>query len=421
MSAPGNVADSPPGVFEALGQRLLAQADTLRTFSDETDCYTRTYLSAAHRQAAAQLKTWMMEAGMSVREDAVGNVIGRLENGNDAAPTLVTGSHFDTVRNAGRYDGVLGVILPIAVARKLRDEHRTLPFALEVVGFADEEGVRFATSFLGSSAYVGNFDPSLLERRDEHGVTLREAALHAGLNIENVETDQRDFANVAGYVEVHIEQGPVLLNDGYPLGVVTAIAGSSRYLVTVMGEAGHAGTVPMPARRDALAAAAEMALAVEAVAASQPGILVATVGKFQVDHPAANVIPGRVEFSIDLRSGDDSARRAAETELISRLKSIAARRQVEASLAPYHDSRAVPCDPGLMARLDTAVAACGLPVRRLPSGAGHDAMTVAEVAKVAMLFVRCGAGGISHNPKESLTAQDAGFAAQAFEQFLLAL
>jgi allantoate deiminase/N-carbamoyl-L-amino-acid hydrolase len=420
MTAPATTPAAPPAAYLHLGQKLLSQADTLRAYSDEADCYTRTYLSAAHRQTAAQLKTWMMEAGMSVREDAVGNVIGRLENGNDNAPTLVTGSHFDTVRNAGRYDGVLGVILPIAVARKMHDEHRTLPFVLEVVGFADEEGVRYATSFLGSSAYIGDFNLSLLDRRDEQGIALRDAARDAGLDIDALETDQRNFANVSGYVEVHIEQGPVLLNEGYPLGVVTAIAGASRYLVTVTGEAGHAGTVPMPGRRDALAAAAEMALAVEAVAAAKPQVLVATVGKFHLDHPAANVIPGKVEFSIDLRSGDDAARRAAETELIGRLKAISARRNVDASLEPYHDSRAVPCDPALMDKMESAIAACGLPVRRLPSGAGHDAMTVAEVTKVAMLFVRCGAGGISHNPKETLTAEDAGFAVQAFEQFLLA-
>lgn len=420
MSTGGNIPAAPPAPWLALGRTLLAQADTLRTYSDEPDCYTRTYLSAAHRQAAAQIKTWMMEAGMRVREDAVGNVIGRLENGDDHAPTIVTGSHFDTVRNGGRYDGVLGVILPVAVAKKFHDEHRTLPFALEVVAFADEEGVRFATSFLGSSAYIGAFDTALLERRDEQGVSLRDAALAAGLDIDKVNTDHRNFNHISGYVEVHIEQGPVLLNEGYPLGVVTAIAGASRYIVTITGEAGHAGTVPMPVRRDALAAAAEMALAIEAVAAAKPAELVATVGKFHVDHPAANVIPGRVEFSIDLRSGNDAARRDAEAGIIARLKAIATRRNVDATLAPYHDSRAVPCDPALMDRLDAAITACGLPVRRLPSGAGHDAMTVADVASVAMLFVRCGAGGISHNPKESLTAEDAGFAAQAFEQFLLA-
>jgi allantoate deiminase len=411
----------PPSAWLAIGKALLAQADMLREFSDEPDCYTRTYLSAAHRQAAAQLKTWMMEAGMTVREDAVGNVIGRLENGDDQAPTLITGSHFDTVRNAGRYDGVLGVILPIAVAKKLHDERRLLPFALEVVGFADEEGVRYATSFLGSSAYVGDFNQTLLERRDEQGISLREAIAAAGFAADKVGRDHRAFTNIAGYVEVHIEQGPVLLNEGYPLGVVTAIAGASRYNVTVTGEAGHAGTVPMPVRRDALAAAAEMALAVEACASAQPDLLVATVGKFHADHPAANVIPGKVEFSIDMRSGDDQARKSAEERLTSQLKKISARRNVTTAMNPYHDTRAVPCAPELAGKLAKAIEACGLPVRYLPSGAGHDAMTLAAVAPVAMLFVRCGAGGISHNPKETLAAEDAGFAAQAFEQFLLGL
>ena len=405
--------------FLAIGQRLLAMADELRACSEETDSYTRTYLSAAHREAAKRLKAWMTEAGMTVREDAVGNVIGRLESNTANARTLVTGSHFDTVRNGGRYDGVLGVILPIEVVKHLRATGQTLPFALEVVGFADEEGVRFATSFLGSSAYIGKLDPQLFERRDDDGVSFADALEAAGFSVSRAGKDARSFDDVIGYVEVHIEQGPVLLNEGLPLGVVTSIAGASRYRVTVLGEAGHAGTVPMPMRRDALAAAAEMALAVEACARKQPDQLVATVGKFHLDHAAANVIPGQVEFAIDIRSGDDGVRRRAEDELRDALAAIAVRRNVTLDLVRYHETRATPCAPALQERWSRAIAATGSPLRALPSGAGHDAMMVAEVTPVAMLFVRCGAGGISHNPKESLTAEDAGLAAQAFEQFLL--
>ena len=416
MSAP-----AARGEFDAIGQRLLAMADELRVFSEERDAYTRTYLSSAHRQASARLRIWMSEAGMSVREDAVGNVIGRLECNKPGAKTLVTGSHFDTVRNGGRYDGVLGVILPLEVARHLRATGHELPFSLEVVAFADEEGVRFATSFLGSSAYIGRFDSALLARRDDSGVSLADALIAAGFDPARAGHDTRTFHDVLGFVEVHIEQGPVLLNEGLPLGVVTAIAGASRYRVIVAGEAGHAGTVPMPLRRDALNAAAEMALAVEACAAAQPDRLVATVGKFQVDHAAANVIPGQVEFSIDIRSGDDNCRRQAEQALAAQLNAIAARRNVTIDMTRYHETRATPCAPALQQKWAAAIAAMGLPVRHLPSGAGHDAMMMAGVAEVAMLFVRCGAGGISHNPKETLSAEDAGLAAEAFERFLLAM
>lgn len=405
--------------YPAIGRRLLAMADELRTCSEEAGSYTRTYLSPAHREAAGKLKAWMQEAGMTVREDSVGNVIGRVESKTPGARTLVTGSHFDTVRNAGKYDGVLGVILPIEVAKHLRASGKDLPFTLEVVGFADEEGVRFATSFLGSSAYIGKLDPQLFGHADEDGVSFADALEAAGFDVFRAGKDARGFDDVMGFVEVHIEQGPVLLNEGLPLGVVTAIAGASRYRVSVRGEAGHAGTVPMPMRRDALNAAAEMALAVEAVAARQPDKLVATVGKFQVDHAAANVIPGHVEFSIDIRSGDDAVRRLAEEALRDAMGKIAARRNVTLDLARYHETRATPCAPALQERWSRAIAATGTAVRALPSGAGHDAMMVAEVTPVAMLFVRCGAGGISHNPKESLTAEDAGLAAQAFAEFLV--
>jgi allantoate deiminase len=405
--------------FLVIGQRLLEMADELRTCSEEADSYTRTYLSPAHREAAGKLKAWMVEAGMTVREDSVGNVIGRLESKTPGAKTLLTGSHFDTVRNAGRYDGVLGVILPIEVVKHLRAAGQELPFALEVVGFADEEGVRFATSFLGSSAYIGKLDSQLFERLDDDGVSFADALEAAGFTVSRAGKDACSFDDVIGFVEVHIEQGPVLLNAGLPLGVVTAIAGASRYRVTVLGEAGHAGTVPMPMRRDALTAAAEMALAVEACATKLPEKLVATVGKFHIEHAAANVIPGNVEFAIDIRSGDDAVRRHAEDALRSALEKIASRRNVELELVRYHETRATPCAVELQARWTKAIAATGLPVRSLPSGAGHDAMMLAEVSPVAMLFVRCGAGGISHNPKESLTAEDAGLAAQVFEQFLL--
>jgi hydantoinase/carbamoylase family amidase len=403
------------------GRSLLEQADVLRTMSDSGDHYTRTYLTPAHRAAAAQIREWMSRAGMSVREDAVGNVIGRYEGQAPGAKAIVTGSHFDTVRNGGRYDGILGVILPIACVAELHARGERLDHAIEVIGFADEEGVRFSTSFLGSSAIVGRFDMSVLDREDADGVTLRDALRSAGLDPDSIPRAAFAPEKIAAFVEVHIEQGPVLLNENLPLGVVTAIAGANRYLVSVAGVAGHAGTVPMGARQDALAAAAEMVLAVEARAGrpeDRAAGLVATVGKFAVPNGAANVIPARVEFTIDVRAARDDARDAAVADILAAFHTIADRRGVDLTAERYSFAQATACHPILQAQFAAAIERAGLPVRALPSGAGHDAMTLATIAPVGMLFVRCGAGGVSHNPAEIITAEDAGLAAQTFLDFL---
>ncbi len=399
------------------GRDILARADALARHSDSPDHYTRTWLSPAHRAAAAQLAAWMREAGMSVRTDGAGSVIGRYEGATPGAKAIVTGSHFDSVRNGGRYDGVLGILVPLACVAGLSRRGERLAHAVEVVAFADEEGARFQTSFLASRAFLGRFDPALRERRDAGGVGFDEAMREAGLDPEAIAANPRDPATIAAYVEVHIEQGPVLLDEGLALGVVTAIAGGTRHRVRVAGAAGHAGTVPMAMRRDALAAAAEMVSAVETRAKAAAN-LVGTVGLLEVKDGTGNVIPGEASFTVDLRSGEDAVREAAERDVFAAFDAIARRRGVAVESRRTHAVRATACSPRLQEALAAAVASLGLPVRRLPSGAGHDAMVLAEAVEAAMLFVRCGAGGVSHHPAETVSAGDAGLAAAALGAFL---
>lgn len=404
---------------ESGGAGLLARAAELGRLSDAAEHYTRLFLTPAHRAAAGRIAGWMAEAGMAVRTDAIGNVIGRYEGrergGRD---TLVMGSHFDSVRNGGKYDGVLGILVPIACAAELHRRGERARCALEVVAFSDEEGARFQTSFLSSRALVGRFDPAVLGRRDADGISFTEALRAAGLDADRVGEARADTGRWAGYVEVHIEQGPVLLHAGAALGVVTTIAGGSRHRITVSGAAGHAGTVPMPMRHDALAAAAEMVLAVERRCGAG-GSLVGTVGLLQVREGSGNVIPGEVELTCDIRAGDDAVREAAERDVFGELERIAQRRGVRVARSRTHGVQAVPCAPWLQDRLAASVErVTGAPAPRLPSGAGHDAMIVAQVADVGMLFVRCGAGGVSHNPAETVTAADAGLAAAALLDFI---
>lgn len=401
----------------AAGRAILERADELARFSDSPDHYTRTWLTPAHRAAAGRIAGWMREAGLDVRTDGAGSVIGRYEGAVPGAAAVVTGSHFDSVRNGGRYDGVLGILVPIACVAELSRRGERLAHAIEVVAFADEEGARFQTSFLASRAWLGKFDAALLERRDAAGIRFDEAMREAGLDPAAIAAHPRDPATIAAYVEVHIEQGPVLLDAGLALGVVTAIAGGTRHKVRVRGEAGHAGTVPMAMRRDALAAAAEMVSAVESRAKSVPG-LVGTVGLLEVKDGTGNVIPGEVSFTVDLRSIDEAVKDAAVKGVLADFEAIAARRGVRVEAVPTHGVRATPCSPRLQDLLAESVAAAGVPVKRLASGAGHDAMIVAEVAEVAMLFVRCGAGGVSHNPAETVSAEDAGLAVAALSGFL---
>jgi hydantoinase/carbamoylase family amidase len=407
--------DAPAFDTAAQGRELVQRAAELARHSDSPDHYTRTYLTASHQAAARRLAEWMRAAGMAVRVDAVGNVIGRYEG--TGGGTLLMGSHFDSVRNGGRYDGVLGILVPIACVAELARRGERLPVAIEVAAFSDEEGARFQTSFLSSRAMVAGMDAALLERRDAEGVTLADALRAAGFDPERIAGARIDAAGLAAYVEVHIEQGPVLLGEGLALGVVTSIAGGSRHLVRVMGEAGHAGTVPMAMRHDALAAASEMVLALEKRCGAG-GSLVGTVGILKVRDGTGNVIAGEVEFTADIRAADDATRRAAQTDVFAAFEAIAARRGVRLELVKTHEVFAAPCAPWLQERLAQSVERAGVRPRRLASGAGHDAMIFAQACDAGMLFVRCGAGGVSHNPNETVTPEDAGLAAAALLDFL---
>ncbi len=406
------------------GMRILERCNELGAISEDPLVLTRRYLTPQHRQAAERIAGWMHAAGMAVAIDVLGNVVGRYAADRDGAPVVMTGSHLDSVVNAGCYDGLFGILCAIEAVAALASRNVRLPIAIEVVAFGDEEGVRFGFSMVGSRAFAGNFDVTLLDRRDGDGIALRDAILAFGGEPSGIAALSRARqsshpARIAAFVEVHIEQGPVLLDEDLALGVVTAIAGSTRIAAHVEGLAGHAGTVPMGARRDALAAAAEMALAVEAHAASRADTLVATVGRFDVAGGGAiNVIPGGVDFTIDIRAGDDDARLAAVAAIERGCVAIAVRRNVALSWRVLLELRATACDAGLQQRVADSIAAQGIAPRHLRSGAGHDAMEMARIAPMAMLFVRCGNGGISHHPDESMTAADADVATRALLHFL---
>ena len=405
-------------IEEPWGEIIIAMIDELAGFSESDDALTCSYLSPAHRATAARIRDHMLSAGLSVRTDAVGNVVGVLEGSAPGTARVLTGSHYDTVINAGKYDGRLGVVLPIVVAGALRRAGVKLPFPLEIIAFAEEEGVRFKSTFLGSRAVVGQFDLRLLDLRDAQGISLRQALAGAGMDVEAIGAAAHHPRQVACFVEVHIEQGPVLLDAGLPVGVVTSIAGSRRSIVTVTGQSGHAGTVPMALRRDAAAAAAEMVLAVERRCSAEPG-LVGTVGRLEVPGGAINVIPGRCEFSLDVRSAQDETRDAAQRDTEAEFERIAERRGVSVELSEVLKAASVPCSPSLQEAWAASVQrVTGSSARRLPSGAGHDAMMMASLTDIGMLFVRCGNGGISHHPLETLSSDDAGIAARVFEDFL---
>ncbi|MDT9001396.1 2-oxo-4-hydroxy-4-carboxy-5-ureidoimidazoline decarboxylase [Paucibacter sp. APW11] len=413
------------GVTPHLGNQVWDWAEQLAVHSEpgyqEQGQLTVTYLSAAHQAVAAQLRDWMrQDCGFDeVQIDAVGNVVG-LYHGNDAAaPRLLTGSHYDTVRNAGKYDGRLGILVPMACVRELHRAGRRLPFAIEVIGFAEEEGQRYAATFLGSGALVGQFDPAWLAQRDEQGIAMREAMLAAGLpgDMAAIAALRRDPARYLGFVEVHIEQGPVLNALDLPLGVVSSINGSKRYTGEVIGQASHAGTTPMGRRRDAAVAVAELMLYVEQRAAAVPDG-VGTIGLLEVPGGSINVVPGRCRFSLDLRATTDAARDALTDDVLAKLDDICARRGLHVQLTPTLAAPAAPSDPRWQARWEAAVLSLGLPLHRLPSGAGHDAMKLHEALPQAMLFLRGGNGGISHNPLESISNDDSELCVQAFQALL---
>jgi allantoate deiminase len=398
------------------GARILERCDALARCSEEPAALTRVFLSPEQRAASALVLGWMREAGMDARQDEIGNAVGRYEGTAAGAPCLMLGSHLDTVRNAGKYDGMLGVVAAIDCVRALRERGVRLPHAIEVVGFADEEGVRFGTSLLGSRAVAGTFDAKVLESRDAHGLTLREAMLAFGLDPAHIGRAARRREDVLAYAELHIEQGPVLEAEGLPVGVVTAIGGATRYSVDVEGMAGHAGTVPMALRQDALAAAAECVLAVEARCASEPD-LVGTVGRIEAAPGATNVIPGNVRFTVDVRAPRDAQRRAAAADIEATIAAICARRRVGVRISRLHEEPTTACAVWLQEQLGNAIAAEGLPVRRLHSGAGHDGIALVALADVGMLFLRC-QSGVSHNPLEAIAVEDAELSARVLLRFV---
>jgi allantoate deiminase len=391
---------------------VLERCDVLARRSEEPGRLTRRFATPALDEARALVEEWMRDAGLATRRDPLGNLFGRRPGGGER--TLMLGSHIDTVRDAGRYDGPLGVLAALACVERLRGHE--LPFALEVVAFADEEGVRYGTGFLGSSVPAGHFEEAWLERVDADGVALAEAVRGWGGDPGAIPAGRRDPEELLGYMEVHIEQGPVLDYRGLPVGVVTGFASQTRARVTFTGTAGHAGTTPMEARRDALCAAAEWIGAVEAEARGRDG-LVATVGEIAAEPGASNVIPGRVTASLDVRHADDAPRAEAASELHERAHRIGAARGVEVAWEEIHAMAPVRCTPELTEELATAAADAGHPAPSLPSGAGHDAVMMANVAPVAMLFVRC-AGGVSHHPDESVREEDVAVALDVTTRFV---
>ncbi|MBV8503364.1 MAG: 2-oxo-4-hydroxy-4-carboxy-5-ureidoimidazoline decarboxylase [Paucibacter sp.] len=409
------------GVSPALGNQLLDWADELAVHSDpgfkEHGQLATLYLTEAHCACAAQIQAWMRDCGFDeVRIDAVGNVVGLYRGSHADAKTLLTGSHYDTVRNAGKYDGRLGIFIPMLAVRELARAGRRLAHGIELVAFAEEECQRYKGDFLGSSALVGQFEPGWLDQLDSAGVSMRAAMRAAGLPAEMVaiERETRDPARYLGFVEIHIEQGPVLNSADLPLGLVTSINGSVRYTGEVRGLASHAGTTPMGARRDAAAAVAELILFVEQRAAAVPDV-VGTVGMLEVPAGSINVIPGRCRFSLDLRATTGAARDALEQDVLAELASICQRRGVSHTLQPMLKAGAAPSDPIWQQRWEAAVQALGLPLLRMPSGAGHDAMKLHERMPQAMLFVRGQNLGISHNPLEAVNNDDAELALRAFQ------
>jgi beta-ureidopropionase / N-carbamoyl-L-amino-acid hydrolase len=404
----------------AFGGRIVALCDELAQFSEEPGRLTCTYFSPAHRAAASQLQSWMQAAGLETRIDIVGNVIGRYRSASPNAKRLIVGSHYDTVRDAGRYDGRLGIMTALVVIEELTRRHHRLPFHLEVIAFAEEEGVRFGSAYLGSRVVAGKFEPHVLERRDANGASVADVIRVAGGNPDDIPALARRPDDLLGYLEVHIEQGPVLLDVDLPLGIVSAIAGGVRYAAAITGVAGHAGTVPMGLRHDAAAAAAELTLFLESLCREASG-LVGTVGQLNVPNGAINVIPGRCELTLDIRSEDEGKLTRAIADVRARISQIEQSRGVSIALTELQRTPVVPCSPSLQKILAGALEKASIPVRRLPSGAGHDGVMFDGVCPVGMLFVRCGNGGVSHSPLETVSEADAGLAAGVLLDVLMSI
>ncbi|MBB6054944.1 allantoate amidohydrolase [Tolumonas osonensis] len=397
------------------GIRIFERCNELALLSEDTDALTRVYLSEQHQQANQLVGEWMRDAGMHVWQDAVGNICGRYEGAEPEAPALLFGSHLDTVRNAGKYDGMLGVITAIELVSRLHQQNKRFPFAIEVVGFGDEEGVRFGVTLLGSRGLTGSWGDDWLDKQDSHGISLAQALRDFGLVPELIHQAKRKPDDFIGYLELHIEQGPLLESTDLALGVVTAINGAKRLNFSFKGVAGHAGTVPMSLRQDALVGASELILAAEFIAKEFD--VVATVGKIACHPGAVNVIPSEVSFTLDIRAPDNQQRDAALFEILKEAKEIATRRGLELGFDCFYSSDATPCAGLLQEKLTNAVTKVQGRSMSLASGAGHDAIAIAALCEVGMLFMRC-KGGISHNPAESVQVADIELALQALMHFL---
>ncbi len=412
--------DTPPLVGEGPGvgsaREVMRRCDILGDISEEPERLTRRFATEPMRRANEAVAGWMRAAGMSVRQDAIGNLVARFEASVPDAKTLLLGSHLDSVRDAGKYDGPLGVLVALAAIERLAARGERLPYAVELYAFADEEGLRYHTAYLGSSVVAGSFDPALLARADADGIPMADAIRAFGGDPDRLAESARRRDDLLGYCEVHIEQGPVLEQRGFPVGVVSAIQGQSRIAITFSGEAGHAGTVPIALRRDALCAASELVLAVEAYARNQHGA-VATVGQMDVAPGASNVIPGRVTLSLDVRHPDDAVREDLCGSLERSAHEIAASRGITLVWSLLQANPAVVCAQRLADLLSQAVESAGYEPLALPSGAGHDGVVISTMTEIAMLFVRC-QQGISHSPLESVDEEDVAVAIDVLERFM---
>ena len=393
-----------PKASAVVSARVLERIEALATLSEMPNALCRRFASIEHRRANDKTAEWMRQAGMKVHEDAMGNIIGRYEGIQPGAPAIMLGSHLDTVVDAGKYDGMLGVLSALACVEELNDKKIRLPNAIEVVGFADEEGVRYQSTFLGSRAIAGTLDHAILDKTDKDGISMRDALTSFGQDVSQLPKAVRKPGEIAAYVELHIEQGPVLESAGIPVGVVTSISGATRLKVSVVGTAGHAGTVPMPMRQDALVAAAKCVVGIQELSSGEAS-LVGTVGQLDVKPGASNVIPGLVEFSVDIRAASDQLRQSTVKQVLSMIETTCKADNVGVAIETVHNEKSIDCDSRINTHIGNAIASMGLPVHKLASGAGHDAAAMAAIAPVGMIFVRCKAG-ISHNPAEYVNPED---------------
>ena len=405
-------------VTKRLAAKVMEQCEQLAALTAKSGEVRRFYLTPEHKACNQQVAQWMEQAGMQVRQDPAGNIVGRYESADPQAKTLLIGSHLDTIPNAGKYDGILGVLLPISVINHLHSTGITLPYHVDVVGFGDEEGIRFGCTLLGSRAVSGDWDSEWWQLKDENGISLKQAFKEFGLDPAEISTAAYSTEQLIGYLELHIEQGPVLEQLNLPVGIVSAIAGAKRFQIELTGMAGHAGTVPMNMRQDALLGAAEITMYIERTARQFE--LVATVGQIQCAPNAVNVIPGSVTISLDIRSVSNETRDQAVKEIFRRLKKVCEQRHLQWQVRQIHEADAVHCAQWLQQLQRNTLDTLAFDTHTLPSGAGHDAMALANITDIGMYFIRC-KGGISHHPDESVTPDDVAVSVNVLRQLLLNL